>query len=196
MPRIVMLAAVAMLSAIATAATAQDASMPGHQSHPPMSSADAREQLHFPSEMEVHFLGNMREHMQTLNNILQAITVGDLTGASRIAAERLGLNSPSAAACKPSADSGTANGPSAKPPKSADPSRMPQMMAAYTMDEMMTLFMPEPMRAMGLSMHTAASEFAAVAARAAASHDTLAAVAALSNVTQNCVACHTAYRVR
>ena len=193
MPRIVMLAAIAVLFVIATAATAQNASTPMHAGHPAMSPADAREQLLFPTEMEAHFLGNMRDHMQTLNNILQAVSAGDLAAASRIAAERLGLDSPAAAACKPSADSGTAN---AKPPKSADLSKMPQMMAVYSMDEMMALFMPEPMRAMGLSMHTAASEFAAVATRAAASHDTLVAVAALSNVTQNCVACHTAYRVR
>ncbi len=196
MPRTAMLAAVATLCAFATAASAQNASPPGHLGHPLMSTADARQQLRFPPEMEAHFLGNMRDHMQTLNDILQSVSAGDLASASRIAAERLGLDSPAAAACKPDADGGTAKGPPAKPPKSADPSRMPQMMAAYSMDEMMALFMPEPMRALGLSMHTAASEFAAAATRAAASHDTLAAVAALSNVTQNCVACHAAYRVR
>ena len=196
MPRVATLAAVAMLCAIATAATAQNAGLPMHSGHPSMSPADAREQLHFPAEMETHFLGNMRDHMQTLNDILHAVSAGDLAGASRIAAEHLGLDSPSAAACKPGAGDGGTNGAPATPPKSANPSQMRQMMASQSMDEMMALFMPEPMRAMGLSIHTAASEFAAVAARAAATHDTIAAVSALSNVTQNCVACHTAYRVR
>jgi cytochrome c556 len=45
-------------------------------------------------------------------------------------------------------------------------------------------------------MHTSASEFAGVAVRAAATHDTKMAVEALSQVTQNCVACHAGYRLQ
>ena len=64
------------------------------------------------------------------------------------------------------------------------------------MDEIMALYMPEPMRAIGLSMHTSASEFSMVASRAAKTHGAKAAVKALSRVTQNCVACHTTYRLK
>ena len=64
------------------------------------------------------------------------------------------------------------------------------------MDEIMALYMPEPMRAIGLSMPTSASEFSVVASRAAKTRDAKAAVEALSRVTQNRVACHTAYRLQ
>jgi hypothetical protein len=137
--------------------------------------------------MEVNFFGNMRGHMQTLDGILQAVAAGDFAGASRIASERLGLDSPSAAGCKPSADSGASKGAMTKPSNASAP---------LSMDEMMARYMPDPMRAIGLSMHTAASNFAVVAAQSAASHDTTATLAALSKVTQNCVACHAAYRLR
>ena len=62
------------------------------------------------------------------------------------------------------------------------------------MEEMMDLYMPAQMRAFGLAMHTAASEFAKVSQRAAKNGDTKAALEALVMVTQNCVACHSAYR--
>ena len=52
------------------------------------------------------------------------------------------------------------------------------------------------MRALGLSMHTAASDFADVAERAETTHDAAAVLKALSLITPNCVACHSAYRLR
>jgi len=152
-----------------------------------MSPADLREQLHFPPEMETNFLGNMRDHMQTVDGILQAVAVGDFAGASKIASERLGLDSPSAAGCKPSGDRGASKGAALKLPDHSTP---------LSMEEMMQLYMPDPMRSIGLSMHTAASNFAEVAAKSATSHDTTATLAALSKVTQNCVACHASYRLR
>ncbi len=60
------------------------------------------------------------------------------------------------------------------------------------MDDMKALYMPETMRGIGLAMHTAASEFAVVAQ----THDSKKAMEALSRITSNCVACHTAYRVQ
>ena len=64
------------------------------------------------------------------------------------------------------------------------------------MDAMMALYMPAQMRALGLSMHAAASDFADVAERAEATHDAAAVLKALSLITPNCVACHSAYRLR
>ena len=57
-------------------------------------------------------------------------------------------------------------------------------------------YMPEGMQAAGTAMHRAASRFAIAAADAGASGDVRPALAALSEVTANCVACHAAYRLR
>ncbi len=153
-----------------------DRTMTGH-SHMATSPADGRKPVHFPPEMRTQMLRNMRDHVETLNGILGALASQDFDGASKIAVERLGLDSPAAAACKP---------------KPADASRS----APGSMDEMMALYMPAPMRAIGLAMHTSASEFSVAASRGATTHDTKAAVEALSRVTQNCVACHAAYQFR
>jgi hypothetical protein len=59
----------------------------------------------------------------------------------------------------------------------------------------MAPYMPERMRAVGSAMHRAASRFA-VAVRDAEVRDDLAAgFAGLSEVMQQCVACHSAYQV-
>ena len=56
-------------------------------------------------------------------------------------------------------------------------------------------FMPEGMQAIGTAMHHAASRFALVAQEAAVSADLPCALAALSEVTQQCTACHARYRL-
>jgi hypothetical protein len=56
----------------------------------------------------------------------------------------------------------------------------------------MAPYMPKGMQAIGTEMHHAASRFALAAAEA----DLPRAVAALSQVTRQCVACHGAYRLR
>lgn len=184
MSRFSLVAMTAMLTVFATAASAQHAGMMGHNASLPMSQPDAREEVHFPPEMQTNFLKNMRDHVETLDAILQAVAAGDFASASRIATERLGLDLPAAAACKPADAAANGSAPMRKPP------------APELVDAMMALYMPEPMRAIGLSMHTSASEFATVAAGAAATHDTASVIAALSRITPNCVACHSAYRLR
>lgn len=57
-------------------------------------------------------------------------------------------------------------------------------------------YMPAGMRAAGGAMHRAASRFALAAQEAAFDRDTGRALAALATVTQACVACHAAYRLR
>ncbi len=57
-------------------------------------------------------------------------------------------------------------------------------------------FMPEPMQQMGTAMHRAASRFAVAAQDAGATHDARPAMAALAEVTRQCIACHTAYRLQ
>jgi len=56
-------------------------------------------------------------------------------------------------------------------------------------------FMPEGMQAIGTEMHKAASRFALETDKAAATGDLKPALAALAQVTAQCVACHAAYRL-
>jgi len=185
------MAMVALASAETTHHPGMHHQMPAGQSHSqgrPITSQmshgsaadDTRLMVQFPPDMQTHFLGNMRDHMQTLNEILEALARDDYAAASKVATERLGLESPSAAGCKrPSAEQVS------RPP--AQSSRKPT-----TMEEMMEAYMPEAMRGLGLSMHTAASDFA----RVAKTEDRAGAMTALSHVTQNCVSCHASYRLR
>jgi hypothetical protein len=58
----------------------------------------------------------------------------------------------------------------------------------------MVPFMPQPMQDIGNRMHQAASRFALVAQETGADGNVARAVGALSQVTEQCVACHAAYR--
>ncbi len=166
------------VAGLATAAVAQHTM--DHAAH--MAAApDAREMVNFPPDMQVSLLGNMRDHMQTIDAMVQALAVGDYANASKVAAEKLGLDSPSAAGCKPKQV-----GASERPKAQMTPGK------PMTMDEMIDLYMPDAMKGVGLSMHTAASEFSKVTL----TKDWDASMKALAQVTQNCVACHSAYRLR
>lgn len=59
----------------------------------------------------------------------------------------------------------------------------------------MTSMMPQAMQAMGTNMHKAASQFAITVVETSVSGDLKPALGALSKITQQCVACHQAYRV-
>ena len=56
-------------------------------------------------------------------------------------------------------------------------------------------YMPPGMQEIGTGMHRAASRFALDAANAGATGDNRKALASLSQVTAQCVACHAAYRL-
>jgi len=58
----------------------------------------------------------------------------------------------------------------------------------------MAEFMPEPMQDIGTQMHRAASRFALVAQDSGASGNAQKPMAALAEVTRQCVSCHSAYR--
>lgn len=166
------------------ASLAAYAEMPGghmdHMGHQqPMAGSDGRQLVHFPPEMRQHTLANMRDHLEALSEILDAMSAGQYTKASLIAGTRLGMDSPSAEGCK------------AEAPISA-----PQQSKPAQMDHQMALFMPEAMRKLGLSMHQAASDFAAEAAKAQKTGNPTPALAALSKVTQQCSACHASYKVQ
>ena len=57
-------------------------------------------------------------------------------------------------------------------------------------------YMPKGMQDIGSEMHRAASRFALQAISAGATGDIRPALAALAAVTQQCVACHAAYRLK
>lgn len=57
-------------------------------------------------------------------------------------------------------------------------------------------YMPSAMAAIGIEMHHAASRFAVSASDAAVAGDVKPALAALSDVTRQCVACHSGFRVQ
>lgn len=57
-------------------------------------------------------------------------------------------------------------------------------------------YMPQGMREIGGAMHRSASRFAVAAKDAGATGDVKPALAALSQATAQCVACHAGYRVK
>lgn len=159
-----------LLAAFAGAAQEHDHS----HMHMMTTAPDTRQLLDFPKPMRDHMLANMRDHVETLHAILAALAANDPAKAGEIAQARLGLASPGAASCDPK---GAAKG-------------------ADMMATMMGEHMPEQMRAYGFAMHEAGSRFAEQAAKARESGDLKPALAALAEVTQNCAACHAAYRLR
>lgn len=169
-----------ILSALAGSAAAQDHDMMTHSMHMAAMPDDARQPVTFPPMMRQHILANMRDHLDAMTGILAALGAGDYGKAGQIADARLGLNSPAAAGCKVGGDS----------------AGKPQMSSPMDMEQMMAQYMPAGMRQVGLSMHQAASDFAAEATKAAGSGDAKPALAALARVTQGCTACHSAYRVQ
>lgn len=118
---------------------------------------DSRQMVELPKPMQTHMLSNMRDHLNALNEILLAMSNGDLDQAAAIAEHRLGMSSLA--------------------------SHHASRMAPY---------MPTAMRETGTSMHHAASRFALKAEEG----EPAEAYQALTAVTQACVRCHSAYRIR
>ena len=54
---------------------------------------DTRELVRFPEPMQEHMLGNMRDHLVTLNGIIGAVAEGKLDAAAKLAEDRLGMSS-------------------------------------------------------------------------------------------------------
>ncbi len=57
-------------------------------------------------------------------------------------------------------------------------------------------FMPQTMQEIGSGMHRAASQFAVIAMDSGVTGDLQPALAALANVTAQCVGCHAGYRIK
>lgn len=66
----------------------------GHDQHQLASSSkDSREMVHFPDEMRLHTLANMRDHLLALQQIQDALAKEDYDKAADIAEQRLGMTS-------------------------------------------------------------------------------------------------------
>jgi len=59
----------------------------------------------------------------------------------------------------------------------------------------MAPYMPETMRSIGTDMHHKASQFAIVTRESAVENDLRRPLSALSQVTEQCIACHSRYRI-
>jgi len=161
-------ATISALWAVVVAATAcADAHHPDealhamHGAHAGATSAeDTRQAVRFPPMLYDHTLANMRDHLETLLRVQQALAKGGYDEASQLAESRLGLTSL-------------------------------KLHGAHDVAP----YMPQPMQDMGTAMHRAASRFAVEASNASATGDVKPALAALSDVTARCVACHAAYRL-
>ena len=166
----------AALGVVVLGAASVAAQQGDHMSHMMSQTPDTRQVLDFPPPMRQHMLSNMRGHLEALGEILAALSAGEGVKAGKISEARLGLQSEGAAACNPKAAG-----------KTSPMGDMAAMMAEH---------MPEDMRALGYAMHESASKFAAEAAKMQSGGDPKLALAALSQVTRNCAACHSAYRLK
>jgi hypothetical protein len=54
---------------------------------------DARELVRLPEPMQEHMLGNMRDHLLTLNDIIGDVADGKFDEAAKLAEQRLGMSS-------------------------------------------------------------------------------------------------------
>ena len=57
------------------------------------SQANSREMVELPEMMRTHMLGNMRDHMAAINEILEHLSKDELEKASDVAESRLGFSS-------------------------------------------------------------------------------------------------------
>ncbi|MEY8876546.1 MAG: hypothetical protein AB9M60_08575 [Leptothrix sp. (in: b-proteobacteria)] len=133
---------------------------PGAGADPAAAPADLRQAVSYPAPLKAHTLANMRDHLQALAEIQDALATGRAEQAGQIAEQRLGLGS----------------------------------LKSHGAHEVST-FMPPGMQAAGLAMHRSASRFALEAQNSAATGDLRPALAALTTVTQACVACHARYKL-
>ena len=82
MAKIAAMAACALLAACASVPHAT------HEAAP-----DARQAVRFSEEMRLHTLANMRDHLQSLQEIDMALSRGDYEAAASVAEKRLGMTS-------------------------------------------------------------------------------------------------------
>ena len=122
---------------------------------------DPRTLVHFPEQLRIHTMANMRDHLLALSEIQEALSREQFEKAGEIAERRLGMSSL-------------------------------ELHGAHEVGQ----YMPKAMATIGTEMHRAASRFAVATIDAAVAGDVKPALAALSDVTRQCLACHSGFRVQ
>ncbi len=139
----------------------------------------ARTGITLPPEIREQFLMNMRDHLSAISEIQAALAKGRFHQAADIAKDRIGLGASSSEACRMS---GMAMHKEASPNPLTD-------------NRALSGFMPESMHKIGFGMHAAADQFAQDARKAAKTGDYRMAIASLSRVTTQCIACHARFKL-
>lgn len=61
--------------------------------HAPGAMKDTRKFVKYPESLRIHTLSNMRDHLQTMGGIQEALAIGAFDKASELAEQRLGMSS-------------------------------------------------------------------------------------------------------
>jgi hypothetical protein len=132
-----------------------------HHQRDASTAPDTRTFVKFPAGLVEHTLANMRDHLQTVQEIQADLSMGHTDAAAKIAETRLGMSS----------------------------------LGLHGAAEI-ARYMPRGMQDAGTAMHHAASRFAITAQEAGVSGDLKPALAALAEITAQCVGCHAGYRLK
>ena len=167
-----------------------------------MSIDDDRQFVQVSPDIKDKFLTQMREDLTHLNDILSAITDGDLAEVVRIAERRMGL-------ANKRIERMVQNGASDKEISlfiarirkmvETEGVNLPNRLHGKRRGKGLGQFMPEELRAMGQEMHKTAYHLADVARDAnnpPNAEDYKKLFSAINDITTQCKGCHDAFRVR
>ena len=143
---------------------------------------DSRNLVEMPPKMQQHFLANMRGHFVSLDAIIAALADEDFEKAAAIADNQLGMRK------RHQCDDVQHKGHH----KGVDHKSVSKELGKDQEHKGFGRMMPPEMKAMGMQLHQAASNFAAVAKNG----NQQESLKALQKVSAACVACHQSFRVR
>ena len=139
---------------------------------------DNRHMIKMPPQTKQVFLSKMRGHMEALDQIIAAIAEDDLNEAAEIAENTMGVV-------------GTGHGKKWECDDSDGEHADKHDQSAHKKKGFGKLMPPE-MKAMGMSLHKAADDFAEVSRQG----DRGEAYKALRQISSSCVACHQSFGVK
>ena len=187
----------------AIAFTALVASGPALTLPPALASEDVRQLVQLAPDIRDRFLAEMRQDLVHLDDVLSAITEGDMEEVARIAERRMGLGHKRIARME---QQGATDEEISlliarirKMVESEDADLPNALHGAGQGGRGIGRFMPEELRAMGQEMHKAAYQLAD-AARAAKkpplAEDYKKLISAVNDITTLCRGCHDTFRVK
>ncbi|RKZ98682.1 MAG: hypothetical protein DRQ46_01390 [Gammaproteobacteria bacterium] len=141
-------------------------------------SVDNRQMIEMPPETKQLFLSKMRGHMKALDQIIAALAEDDLDDAAVIAETTMGIV-------------GTGHGKKWECDDSDGDHAHKHDQSEHKKKGFGKL-MPAEMKAMGMSLHSAADDFADVARQGGRGE----AYKALRQISSSCVACHQSFGVK